>query len=170
MKSRYIRIGGILVLIALGIWLNVKQSGLSIGNFERSLEIVLGLDLQGGLQVLLEVPSGFEASSQDMDVARQILENRSNGLGVSEVVFHRAVVPTRNAPKSNGSKFLYPRWSAKKYFNWLKKDCRTISGIRRGVRLSPRYCKACLFAKIAAMHIIARRHAHQRESFIIIAV
>jgi len=90
MKSRYIRLGTVLILIALGIWLNTKQSGLSIGSFERSLDIVLGLDLQGGMQVLLEVPSGFEASAEDMDVARQILENRSNGLGVSEVLFQVA--------------------------------------------------------------------------------
>ena len=91
MKYRYLRIGIIVFLIAVGIWLNFpNNSGLKIGSFERSLDVVLGLDLQGGLQVLLEVPEGFSATAQDLNVARQILENRSNGLGVSEVIFQVA--------------------------------------------------------------------------------
>lgn len=91
MRDRYIRIGLILILIALGIWVNLPNNqGLSIGDFERSLDVILGLDLQGGLQVLLEVPETFEATGQDLEVARQILENRSNALGVSEVVFQVA--------------------------------------------------------------------------------
>lgn len=91
MRDRYARIALIIILIGLGIWINFPNvPALKIGDFERSLDVVLGLDLQGGLQVMLEVPEGFEATAQDLEVARQILENRSNGLGVSEVVFQVA--------------------------------------------------------------------------------
>jgi preprotein translocase subunit SecD len=91
MKYRYPRLVLIAVLIIIGIWVNLpSNSGISIGSFTRSLNVVLGLDLQGGLQVLLEVPQGFQVTPEDMNVARQILENRSNGLGVSEVMFQVA--------------------------------------------------------------------------------
>lgn len=42
----------------------------------------LGLDLQGGVMVLLEAPEG--TSQEDMDGAMMVIENRINGLGVSE--------------------------------------------------------------------------------------
>jgi len=46
-----------------------------------------GLDLKGGIQALLEVdlPADKEVTAQQMADARQIIENRVNGLGVSEV-------------------------------------------------------------------------------------
>lgn len=91
MRDRVLRIVLILILIAVGIWANLPgENNLKIGNFERPRDVTLGLDLQGGLQVLLEVPETFNVSSDDLEVARQILENRSNGLGVSEVVFQVA--------------------------------------------------------------------------------
>ena len=45
-----------------------------------------GLDLQGGLQVLLEadLPDGQEVTEDQMSQARQIISQRVNGLGVSE--------------------------------------------------------------------------------------
>ena len=45
-----------------------------------------GLDLQGGLQVLLEadVPAEDVVTDEQMDAARQIISQRINGLGVSE--------------------------------------------------------------------------------------
>ncbi len=45
-----------------------------------------GLDLQGGLQVLLEadVPAGQEVTEEQMNTARQIISQRVNALGVSE--------------------------------------------------------------------------------------
>ncbi len=48
----------------------------------------LGLDLQGGTQVLLEadLPEGQEPAEGAMDAAKTIVENRVNGLGVSEAV------------------------------------------------------------------------------------
>ena len=52
------------------------------------LELKLGLDLQGGTQVMLEadVPEGRELQSGAMDTAKNIVERRVNGLGVSEAV------------------------------------------------------------------------------------
>ncbi len=52
----------------------------------RSLELRLGLDLQGGLQVLLEadVPSAQSVPKDSMDAVRVIVEQRVNGLGVTE--------------------------------------------------------------------------------------
>ncbi|MCB0066868.1 MAG: hypothetical protein KDD77_06955, partial [Caldilineaceae bacterium] len=52
------------------------------------LELKLGLDLQGGTQVMLEadLPEGRELQPGAMDTAKNIVERRVNGLGVSEAV------------------------------------------------------------------------------------
>jgi len=52
----------------------------------RDLELKQGLDLQGGLQVLLEadVPEGEELPDGALEAAKGIIENRVNGLGVTE--------------------------------------------------------------------------------------
>ena len=53
---------------------------------QRSLELRQGLDLRGGLQVLLEaVPARNETVTQDdLDTAKQIISNRIDALGVTE--------------------------------------------------------------------------------------
>lgn len=58
--------------------------------FNRNLEPVLGLDLRGGMQVLLQAPEDYDIDQQTLQVASSILESRSNALGVSEVVFQVA--------------------------------------------------------------------------------
>lgn len=52
----------------------------------RDLQIKEGLDLRGGLQVLLEadVPADQTVERDAIQTAKQIVENRVNGLGVSE--------------------------------------------------------------------------------------
>jgi preprotein translocase subunit SecD len=82
----------ILIVIATVIWLNLPSSNIDIGNFQRDLKPKLGLDLRGGLQVVLEVdlPAEATVTTQSMDDAKTIFENRANGLGVSEVVFQVA--------------------------------------------------------------------------------
>ena len=94
MNRRYVRNFLILVvLLGVVIWVNLPNNpGIKIGEFHRTLKTVLGLDLQGGMQVLLEadLPEDVEVSPEDLQTARQILENRSNGLGVSEVIFQIA--------------------------------------------------------------------------------
>ena len=56
------------------------------GDQQRSIKVHQGLDLQGGLQVVLEadLPEGQELSEGAMEAARIIVDNRVNGLGVTE--------------------------------------------------------------------------------------
>jgi protein-export membrane protein SecD/preprotein translocase SecF subunit len=56
------------------------------GGQQRSIKIHQGLDLQGGLQVVLEadLPADQELTSGAMEAARIVVDNRVNGLGVTE--------------------------------------------------------------------------------------
>lgn len=56
------------------------------GSQQRSVKVHEGLDLQGGLQVVLEadLPEGQELREGSMQAARVIVENRVNALGVTE--------------------------------------------------------------------------------------
>lgn len=93
MKKPIVNLVLILVIVAMAVFVDLpRESELRIGNFVRSGNLYLGLDLQGGMQVLLEadVEPGTVISPEQMETARTILENRSNGLGVSEVVFQLA--------------------------------------------------------------------------------
>lgn len=92
----------IIPLIALAIWVDVSKQITIPDPFnpqtpliDRNVDIRLGLDLRGGLQVLLEadLPADATISSDDLNVTRQILESRANALGVSEVVMQ--VAPPR---------------------------------------------------------------------------
>ena len=79
----------ILLLIALTVWIDLPHpKPVRIGNVERNIDVVRGLDLQGGLQVLMEadLPPGSTVRTEDLQTARNIIENRVNGLGVSEPV------------------------------------------------------------------------------------
>ena len=92
----------IIPLIALAIWVDVSKQ-ITISNpfnsqttmVNRNVDLRLGLDLRGGLQVLLEadLPANASIGSSDLNVTRQILESRANALGVSEVVMQ--VAPPR---------------------------------------------------------------------------
>jgi preprotein translocase subunit SecD len=91
MKRRYINLILILVLLAAVIWIDLPSTT-NIPLINKSISTVLGLDLRGGMQVILkaDLPEDSEITGDSLQVARQILENRSNGLGVSEVVFQVA--------------------------------------------------------------------------------
>jgi preprotein translocase subunit SecD len=82
----------ILLVVACVIWINLPSSSIHIGKFTRDLQTKLGLDLRGGMQVVLEVdlPADATVTTQSMEDAKTIFENRANGLGVSEVVFQVA--------------------------------------------------------------------------------
>ena len=56
------------------------------GDQQRSLTVHQGLDLQGGLQVVLEAdfPENQELPDGAMEAARIVVDNRVNGLGVTE--------------------------------------------------------------------------------------
>ncbi|MHC1785008.1 MAG: protein translocase subunit SecD [Anaerolineaceae bacterium] len=93
MSRRTINLVLILILFVLVILIAIPSTSQSLSNFiGRDLDTVLGLDLRGGLQVLMEVdlPEDAVVETQSLEDARAILENRSNGLGVSEVSFQIA--------------------------------------------------------------------------------
>jgi protein-export membrane protein SecD/preprotein translocase SecF subunit len=100
---------GILLLTSLLVWINlveleyvypsedgsvVSQEATPLwaafllwqGDQQRSIKVHRGLDLQGGLQVVLEadLPEGQELPEGAMEAARIIVDNRVNGLGVTE--------------------------------------------------------------------------------------
>src|ERR1041384_1221852 len=88
----------IIFLFIVALWIDLSKT-ISFPNpftnkdlFSRNVDVRLGLDLRGGLQTLLEadVPPNTPVSSADLAVTRQILENRANALGVSEVVMQTA--------------------------------------------------------------------------------
>jgi len=92
MKQRiYWVLAVIFILTGLTIWLALPDNpGIHIKlgerSFDRDVRIHQGLDLQGGIQVLLEadLPADAEVDSQAMSTARRIIEDRVNGLGVTE--------------------------------------------------------------------------------------
>ncbi|HXV44512.1 MAG TPA: hypothetical protein VEC96_15715 [Anaerolineae bacterium] len=109
MKQRNITIViGILLLTGLLIWINTVNLEYTFpdqtqvaaeeavpwwaallpwqGSQQRSIRVHQGLDLQGGLQVVLEadLPQGQELQEGAMEAARIIVDNRVNGLGVTE--------------------------------------------------------------------------------------
>lgn len=86
MNRRYVNLIIILLLVAAVIWIDLPSTN-QIPLIKKSVSTVLGLDLRGGMQVIMkaDIPENADVSSDAIQVARQILENRSNGLGVSEV-------------------------------------------------------------------------------------
>jgi preprotein translocase subunit SecD len=97
-RNVYTRLALILVILALALWIDLNDS-LTIYNpiddtrlVDRDVSPRLGLDLQGGLQVLLEadVPQDTPVDAESMETARTIMENRTNALGVTENVLQIA--------------------------------------------------------------------------------
>lgn len=97
-RNLYARLVFIALVAALAIWVD-SISEIQLRNpfndavlFQHSVKPRLGLDLQGGLQVLLEadVPADTKVDAAEMETARTIVENRTNALGVSENVIQIA--------------------------------------------------------------------------------
>ena len=97
-RNLYTRLVLILIIAALAIWVDVSDEIQIYNPFNdtilvrRNITPRLGLDLQGGLQVLLEadMPEGTQVDAEAMETARSIVENRTNALGVSENVIQLA--------------------------------------------------------------------------------
>ncbi len=86
MKARAVVI---LLLVVLALWVVWPANpGVHLGSFDQPIEVVRGLDLQGGLRVLLEadLPAETEITAEQLQAARDIIENRVNALGVTEPV------------------------------------------------------------------------------------
>jgi preprotein translocase subunit SecD len=97
-RNVYTRLIIILAILVVALWMDLNDN-LTIYNpfnntrlVDRSITPRLGLDLQGGLQVLLEadVPESTPVDTESMQIARTIMENRTNALGVSENVLQVA--------------------------------------------------------------------------------
>ncbi|MCJ7535671.1 MAG: protein translocase subunit SecD [Anaerolineales bacterium] len=83
----------ILVVVAAAIWIDLPNNpGIHIAGINREIETRLGLDLVGGVQALLEadLPEGTAVDSEKMQTATRIVENRVNGLGVTEALVQQA--------------------------------------------------------------------------------
>lgn len=80
----------ILILSLIVLYIDLSNRGLSfeVGSMviDQDFSIKQGLDLQGGLQVLLEadLPPGEDPEPGSLDVSAQIIGNRVNALGVVE--------------------------------------------------------------------------------------
>jgi preprotein translocase subunit SecD len=77
-----ILIVAIALLAAWMVW--PENPGIHALGVDRSLDLRLGLDLQGGLEVLLEADTTGPITSDAMGVAREIINRRINALGVAE--------------------------------------------------------------------------------------
>jgi preprotein translocase subunit SecD len=83
----------ILIVVAIAIFIDLPNNpGIHIGSFNRDIETRLGLDLVGGVQALLEadLPEGTAIEAEKMSTATRIVENRVNGLGVTEALVQQA--------------------------------------------------------------------------------
>lgn len=91
-RRRTLAVLAVILLLALGAaWVDLPSNpGLHIHigpiQIDRDIELRRGLDLQGGLQVLLEadLPAEEAVDPGAMEATRAIIEQRVNGLGVSE--------------------------------------------------------------------------------------
>jgi preprotein translocase subunit SecD len=81
----------ILLIIILAIWIDLPNTP-AIPGINRKFETRLGLDLVGGVQALLEadLPAEQNIAPESMQTARSIVENRVNGLGVTEALVQQA--------------------------------------------------------------------------------
>jgi len=83
----------ILVVVAVAIWIDLPNNpGIHVGGINRDIDTRLGLDLVGGVQALLEadLPEGTAVDAEKMRTATRIVENRVNGLGVTEALVQQA--------------------------------------------------------------------------------
>ncbi len=85
---------GIALLAAAAIFIALPhEGGIRLGDrvLLEGLDYHRGLDLQGGLRVVLEsdMAEGQTADDDQMEAAKQIIERRVNALGVSEPVVQR---------------------------------------------------------------------------------
>ena len=83
----------VIALLALAAgWLVYPQDQLDPFHWKKNIAIHEGLDLQGGLQVLMEArpAAGQTVTSSELAGTRDTIERRVSGLGVSEPVIQDA--------------------------------------------------------------------------------
>jgi preprotein translocase subunit SecD len=75
----------IIAIALIAAWIVWPQNpGIHLFGIDRSLDLRLGLDLRGGLEVLLEADTTGPISRNDLEAARVIINRRINALGVAE--------------------------------------------------------------------------------------
>src|SRR5512142_1107604 len=91
-ERNYLFLVGIIFIALIAGWISLPDNpGLRLGPISKDIKVHEGLDMQGGLQVLLQadVPDCATVSNDSMDAAKAIVENRINGLGVTEPLIQR---------------------------------------------------------------------------------
>ena len=86
-ERNYMLLVGIIFLALIAAWINLPDNpGLRVGPINKEIKVHEGLDLQGGLQVLLQadVSDCNSVSAESMQAAKAVVENRINALGVVE--------------------------------------------------------------------------------------
>lgn len=93
MRERNYTLLVVIIFLALVAgWIDLPDNqGIHIGPFNFDSKVRFGLDIQGGLQVLLQaVGTPCELVSSDaMDSTKSVVESRINGLGVAEPLIQR---------------------------------------------------------------------------------
>ncbi len=97
-RNLYSRLTIIALIAVVALWVDLSDEIRIVNPFTnkpiytRNVRPRLGLDLRGGLQVLMEadLPPDQPVDAEALQVARTILENRTNALGVAENVLQVA--------------------------------------------------------------------------------
>lgn len=76
----------IILVTGLALWINLAPTETFLG---RDVRFRLGLDLQGGIQVLLRATDA-DVTREELETARGVIERRVNALGVGETVVQLA--------------------------------------------------------------------------------
>ena len=87
MRNRtWLTFAAIVVLALASAWIALPTDVLNVGGVKDRFPVREGLDLQGGLQVVLQAQpvAGQEIDADTLEGTRATLERRVNGLGVSE--------------------------------------------------------------------------------------
>lgn len=82
---------GILLLTLVAGYVDISNT-INLGFWERNVEPRLGLDLRGGLQLVLQAEplSNTPITADQLEAARNIIEDRANNTGASEPVVQTA--------------------------------------------------------------------------------
>ncbi|CAG0942091.1 partial Protein translocase subunit SecDF, partial [Anaerolineae bacterium] len=91
-ERNYALLVGIIFIALVAGWIVLPDNpGLRVGPFTKEIKVHEGLDLQGGLQVLLQadVTDCASVTTEAMDSAKLIVEKRVNALGVAEPLIQR---------------------------------------------------------------------------------
>ena len=78
----------ILLLTLAAVWVDLPGQTLDPFGWKSGITVQQGLDLQGGIQIVLEArpPAGVKVTPEVLQGTRDTIERRVNGLGVSEPV------------------------------------------------------------------------------------